>query len=301
MNKGINRENKDRLFKFIFGNEKNKAWTLSLYNAVNGSSYSDPEAIEFTTIDDVLYMGMKNDISFLIADIMNIYEHQVTFNPNMPMRFLIYLGMIYSKYTENNKHRMNLYSTTLQKYPLPKLVCFYNGLADTEDKMELRLTDAFDTTKGEPDVEVKVTMLNINYGRNTELMNSCQVLQEYAWFVERIRKNQEETGELEKAVALAISQMPDDALIKSFIVANKAEVTRMCITEYDEAQTMEMFREEGRREGQKEGRKEGRIEGRMELLFDFVQQKIISTEEAARQAELTVEDFNRRMETYQKS
>lgn len=85
MSKGINRENKDRLFKFIFGNEKNKEWTLSLYNAINGSSYTNPEEIEFTTIDDVLYMGMKNDISFLITDILNIYEHQVTFNPNMPM------------------------------------------------------------------------------------------------------------------------------------------------------------------------------------------------------------------------
>ena len=25
----INRENKDRLFRFIFGREENKAWTLS--------------------------------------------------------------------------------------------------------------------------------------------------------------------------------------------------------------------------------------------------------------------------------
>ncbi len=288
MNKGINRENKDRLFKFIFGNEKNRAWTLSLYNAVNGSSYKNPDEIEFTTIDDVLYMGMKNDISFLITDIMNIYEHQVTFNPNMPMRYLIYLGMIYSKYTENNKHRINLYSTTLQKFPLPKLVCFYNGLVEMKDQVELRLTDAFDTTIGEPDVEVKVTMLNINYGRNKKLLNSCQVLQEYAWFIERIRINQEVTGELEEAVEQAISQMSDEALIKPFILANKAEVKRMCITEYDEAQTMAMFKEEGRAEG--------RAEGRMELLFDFVQRKIISVEEAAKQANLTVEDFNRKME-----
>ena len=284
MNKGINRENKDRLFKFIFGNEKNRAWTLSLYNAVNGSSYKNPDEIEFTTIDDVLYMGMKNDISFLITDIMNVYEHQVTFNPNMPMRFLIYLGMIYSKYAENNKHKINLYSTTLQHFPLPKLVCFYNGLAEMEDQVVLRLTDAFDAAMGESDVEVKVTMLNINYGRNTELLNSCQVLQEYAWFIDRIRINQEESGDLEEAVELAINQMSEEALIKSFILANKAEVKRMCITEYDEAQTMAMFKEEGR------------IEGRMELLFDFVQRKIISVEEAAKQANLTVDDFNRKME-----
>ena len=40
---GVNKEYKDRLFNFISGREENKVWTLSLYNAVNGSSYTNPE------------------------------------------------------------------------------------------------------------------------------------------------------------------------------------------------------------------------------------------------------------------
>ena len=83
---------KDRLFNFIFGSEENKAWTLSLYNAVNGSSYTDPTAIEINTIKEVMYLGMHNDVSFLIADNMNLYEQQSTYNPNMPLRFLQYAG-----------------------------------------------------------------------------------------------------------------------------------------------------------------------------------------------------------------
>ena len=67
-NSNINREHKDRLFKFIFGNPENRKWTLSLYNAVNGYSYENADDIVYTTIEDAVYMKMKNDVSFLISD-----------------------------------------------------------------------------------------------------------------------------------------------------------------------------------------------------------------------------------------
>ena len=79
---------KDRLFNFLFGAEENRAWTLSLYNAVNHSDYQDPDAIEITTIKEVMYLGMHNDVSFLIMGEMNLYEQQSTYNPNMPVRML---------------------------------------------------------------------------------------------------------------------------------------------------------------------------------------------------------------------
>ena len=93
----VKRNYKDSLFRLIFGGE-DKSWTLSLYNAVNGSDYRNPEDITITTIEDALYLNMKNDVSFLIADTMNLYEAQSTFNPNMPLRMLIYSGMVYSSY-----------------------------------------------------------------------------------------------------------------------------------------------------------------------------------------------------------
>ena len=94
----INKEYKDRLFTKIFGREEHRDWALNLYNAVNGTSHADAEAIEFNTLEDVLYMGMKNDVSFLFHMEMNVYEHQSTFNPNMPVRMLSYVGMLYRKY-----------------------------------------------------------------------------------------------------------------------------------------------------------------------------------------------------------
>ncbi len=105
----INTEHKDRLFCFLFGSERNRQWTLDLYNAVNHSAYTNPDDIQITTMDDVIYMGMKNDISFLITNKMNIYEQQSTFNPNMPLRKLMYAARLYDKYIHANK--LNIYGT----------------------------------------------------------------------------------------------------------------------------------------------------------------------------------------------
>ena len=133
-----NREYKDRLFRFIFGNEANKQWTLSLYNAVNGSNYTNADDVEITTIEDAVYMGMKNDVSFLFSGELNLYEHQSSYNPNMPLRYLIYSGLLYSKYVD--KAGVYLYSPSLQSIPVPKCVCFYNGEAEKEDSFDLKLS-----------------------------------------------------------------------------------------------------------------------------------------------------------------
>ena len=249
----INREYKDRLFSFIFGSPERKDWTLSLYNAVNGSSYTNPEDIKIITIDDVLYMSMKNDLALLVTDIANMYEQQSTYNPNMPVRKLMYAARLYDKYIHINK--LNIYSTKQIRLPVPKLVTFYNGKEDKEDSI-LELKDAFKTEDGQPidaesDIQIRVRMININYGKNKELMCACKPLEEYAWFIEEIRKNNG-SMEIEAAVDNALDAMPEDFALKQLLIANKAEVRQMCITEYNEAETMAQFKEEGREEGKEE-------------------------------------------------
>ena len=117
MSDEVNREYKDRLFKFIFGNPERKEWTLNLYSAINGSNYTDKNDIEINTIDNVVYMKMKNDVSFLVDDALNLYEQQSSYNPNIPMRFLIYAGMLYDKYVRQRK--IYLYSSNLKPMPTP--------------------------------------------------------------------------------------------------------------------------------------------------------------------------------------
>ncbi|MBR4345089.1 MAG: hypothetical protein IKP88_20685 [Lachnospiraceae bacterium] len=242
--KEANRETKDRLFKFIFGNPENKIWTLSLYNAINGTNYTNPDELVFNTIEDVVYMRMKNDMSFIVSFEMNLWEGQSSFNPNMPLRFLVYAGALYDKYTATSKY--NKFSSKLQSIPRPKCICFYNGKMEQPEKKILKLSDAYD---GNGDIEVLVTMLNINYGKNKKLMDACKPLKEYAWLVDKIRKYQEKSMDLDSAIDRTIDEMPEDFLIKKFLVGNRAEVKMMLLTEYDEEKHIKMEREEAWEEG----------------------------------------------------
>lgn len=271
--KGMNRQYRDRLFKFIFGNPEHKEWTLSLYNAINGTNYTNPNDIQLTTIEDAVYMGMKNDTSFLITEAMNFWEQQSTFNPNLPMRILIYAGMVYAKYVETSDDYY-IYSSKQQKAPVPKCICFYNGADKKADRTVLKLSDSF-PEGSDPDIEVKVTMININYGQNKELMETCQSLKDYSWLMDKIRSNKKTMGSLELAVDAALTAMPNDSVIKSFLLENQAEVKRMCITEYNEEKVFAQQREEGA----------------VEMLINLVKKGLLSLTQAAEEAHMTTEEF----------
>ena len=114
---------KDRLFRFLF--EEDREALLQLYNALNGTSYEDASELEIVTIESAVYVVMKNDLAFVFAGTLNMYEHQSTYSPNLPVRFLIYLAQEYQAIIE--KARVSLYGTGLIKLPAPKCVVFYNG------------------------------------------------------------------------------------------------------------------------------------------------------------------------------
>lgn len=240
----MNDEHKDRVFKFLFGNPENKQWTLALYNAINGSSYDNPDDIQFNTIEDAVYLGMKNDASFIfvVMNELDLWEHQSTYNPNMPMRFFIYAAKLYEKYINSSDYYQ--YSSKLQTAPRPRCICFYNGTAKQPERKVLRLSEAFG---GEGDIEVLVTMLNINYGKNKALMEACKPLYEYAWLVETIRVNQRTMRNLEAAIDATIDEMPDEFVIKKFLLQNKAEVKGMFLTEYDQEKVLLQERRETER------------------------------------------------------
>ena len=259
-----NRLYKDRVFKFIFGNPENKEWTLSLYNAVNGSNYRNPDDIQFNTIEDAVYMSMKNDVSFIILDEMNLWEHQSSFNPNMPMRFLTYGTQLYEKFTATSGYYK--FSRKLQRLPKPHCICFYNGTEEQPEQQVLKLSDAFG---GEGDIEVKVKMLNVNYGKNRALLETCQPLREYAWLVDRVREHQRVLQNLEAAVDASIDEMPDSFVIRTLIEAHRAGVKKMFLTEYDE----EKMKEQERKEAFADGVDAGVAEANERVAADMLKKK----------------------------
>lgn len=241
-----NRKYKDKLFRLIFGGE-DKKWTLSLFNAVNRTNYENEKDIEITTLDEAICVNVKNDLSFLMADTMNFYEHQSTFNPNMPMRMFFYAGSVYTEYVKKNE--LDLYCSTMQRIPTPKMIVFYNGERFFKDKVVLKLSDAFmDGLKG--DMEIEVTMLNINYGSNRELMKKCRPLYEYSIFISSVRKYKSEGVELNEAIRQSFKNLPDDSPIKNYLLKLGVEMINECLTaEFAVPIHEQHLREEGRAEG----------------------------------------------------
>ena len=269
----INREHKDRMFRWIF---KDKKDLLELYNAVNGTSYTDPELLEINTLEDVIYLGMKNDVSFLITDVLNLYEHQSSYNPNMPFREFLYLADVYRKYVM--QRNLNLYGSKLQKLPMPQCIVFYNGLKAEPDRKELFLSDAFIRSDHHvPCLELRVVMLNINLGHNRELMEKCRKLGEYAQFIDQIRQNLSSGHNRETAVSAAVNTCIESGILKDLLIQHKAEVMDMVLDEYD----VELV--------QKDLLEQGAIEARqdsiMELLSRFgeipeeLQEKIMNQDD----------------------
>ncbi|MBR1486203.1 MAG: hypothetical protein IJ597_02980 [Synergistaceae bacterium] len=254
----VNTKHKDRLFRFIFGYPENIEWTLSLFNAISGTNYNDPSAIEFNTIEDAIYLGMKNDISFIFFLLyeLDLWEHQSSFNPNMPIRCLIHIAQLYDKFIQENN--LNRYSRKILKLPRAKFYCFYNGTEDQPEEKILKLSDSFGENS-DSDLEVRVKMININYGKNKKLMDSCQPLKEYAWIIEMVRQYEKTLKSLEKAFDFVLSIIPEDFVIRKFLLAHKAEVKGMFLTEYDEKKQRKLDRDEAREEGFEEGIAQGRM------------------------------------------
>ena len=293
----VERKYKDKLFRMIF-REKDKL--LSLYNAVNRSSYTNTNDLEIVTLENAIYMNMKNDLAFLIDDVLNIYEHQSTINPNMPLRDLIYVAKEYRKLIAEE----SLYSSEQIMLPTPRFLVFYNGTKKMPEKEVLKLSTAYEKITDEVELELTVTVLNVNAGYNAELLEACQTLKEYSLYVEKVRKYAREM-ELEDAVDRAIDECIKEDILREFLLKYRAEARAVCIFEYDEEREIELMkkaerrvaRKEGLEEGRAEGRAEGREEGRLQNLLQNVEQvmKNLSTDlpEACRILGITPEEYEK--------
>ena len=243
-----NRKYKDTVFRMLITDRDN---LLSLYNAVNGSSYEDPNAVEIVTLENAMYMGMKNDLAFIVDTGLFLYEHQSTYNPNMPLRDLFYIAGEYQKLVD---HR-SLYASTLQKIPAPSFLVFYNGSERKEDSWVSYLSESYENLTGEPNLELKVITLNINEGHNSQLMEQCQILREYAQYVAKVREYARRK-ELDEAVEQAVNDCIQSGILAEFLRKNKSEVIAMSIFEYDKEEEERKLREAEYEAGVEAGKKE---------------------------------------------
>ena len=252
----VNRTFKSTVFIMVFEDKKN---LLELYNAMTGKHYTDPEQLEINTLENAVYMSMKNDLSFLIDGRLSLYEHQSTYNPNLPLRFLIYISQLYAGMTRNE----NLYGTKTVQIPPPEFVIFYNGEKDMPEETLLKLSDMYGVKVKDPKLELEAVMLNISGSNNSRLKEACRTLKDYAVYTDKIRLYSKEQT-LEEAVEKAINECIAENVLKDFLTKHRAEAKAMSIFEYDQEKHIRQEREEAWEEGRTSGLKEGRASGMKE-------------------------------------
>ena len=269
-----NRNYKDTIFRMLFSDRKN---LLSLYNAIRGSHHDDPEKLEIVTLENAIYMGMKNDLAFIIDTNLFLYEHQSTYNPNMPLRDLFYISSEYQKLID----KKSLYSSVLQKIPAPQFIVFYNGTEKKKDSWVNHLSEAFENLSSDSKLELEVLTININEGHNPELMEQCQILREYAQYVTCVRRYAKEF-ELNEAVKLAVDECIRNNILSEFLRANKSEVISMSIFEYDKEEEERKLRKAEYEAGVAVGMKDGMKAGLKAGVADGISKgKILAKKDAA--------------------
>lgn len=237
----LHRDVKDRLFRFLF--EKDRVALLELYNALNGTSYTDPSQLEIVTIESTVYLVMKNDLAYILSGTLSLYEHQSTYSPNLPVRFLIYLAQEYQIVIE--RAEKSLYGSSRISLPTPQCVVFYNGTKEMPDEWILRLSDAFENQKVKADVELTVRMLNINHGHNELLMKKCRMLDDYSKLADATRKYMAVEADMQTALNGAVDYCIENGILKEFLLKNRAEVLGMLLEEFDVEKYERTIRSEG--------------------------------------------------------
>ena len=248
-NTNVRRDYKARLFEMIF---REKEELLGLYNAVNGTNYSNPDELEINTLENAIYLSMHNDVSFIIDSRLSLYEHQSTYSPNLPLRYLFYVSDLYSKMTKDS----NLYGSRRITIPAPRFLIFYNGKEARPEREVLELSDAFEIQEEELWLNLKAVLLNINPGYNNDIVNACKTLRDYVTYTSRVRQHAEQM-KIEDAVEQAITECIAEGILADFLTQYRSEVKKMSIYEYDEEQQRRWDKEEGEEIGLAKGLAKG--------------------------------------------
>ena len=245
---GANKKYKSSVFATLFADKEN---LLSLYNAITNSELPADTPVEIATLDDVLFTDRSNDIAFVInGRLVILIEHQSSINENMPLRLLIYAARVYEKLIDNDA----VYKRSLLKIPKPDFIVLYNGVDPFPDRKTLRLSSAYMELPEEfcalgGSLELEVQVLNVNEGRNEDIVKKCEALNDYARFIDKVREYQKEKLDLETALAKAAEYCIKNDIMADFLESHASEVLNMFTVEWNLEDAMRVSKQEGREEG----------------------------------------------------
>ena len=252
----INRKYKDSVFRMIFS-EKDKL--IELYNAIFDTAYTEDDRVDITTIEDVIFKTMKNDISFVMdGKFVLLIEHQSSINNNMCLRDLLYADELIRRMIDPK----DLYKESPVKIPNPKFVVLYNGERYMPPFDEKKLSDNFLNEEPEYSLQLKLDVYNINIDAGSKLLEKSPTLKQYSMFVERVRrysKNKETLNE--RDMVEIMESCIKDGILPEFLSKYGREAVGMMFKELTQEEAREMSRQDGYDLGIEQGRNEGFAEG----------------------------------------
>ena len=251
-----NREIKNSILVDLFYNDENAEENdIALYNALHEEPLPEGTVIQKMRVENALYLNFQNDISFGVnGKVLVLTEHQSTINRNMPLRSLLYIGRTYEQLVPVRER----YRKGMVKLPMPEFYTFYNGTEKLENESELKLSDVYLMQDGNPMLELKVRVININPSAKHEILDKCDVLKEYGLFIDTVRKYQD--AGTKEAYRYAIQECIEKGILAGYIRKKGSEVINMLIAEYDYEMDIAVQREEAYEEGEKEGCLEALLE-----------------------------------------
>jgi hypothetical protein len=230
-NVSVNRQIKDGVFRLLFDDPERAA---ELYYSLSDEKCT-PDEISIITITTTISGELKNDLAFVVrGKVMVVGEHMSSPYENMPVRLLMYIGLLYEKWIKMKGEEKFIYGRTLYKIPTPAFVVFYNGTEKKPEKEILSLSNAFDTQMDEElgNLELKVPVYNINKGMNEELFSKSPHLRQYAEFIAKLREFTNRCDDYSQAVERAVSYCIDNNVLTEFLKKEGGRIVSILST-YD--------------------------------------------------------------------
>ena len=266
------RNHKDSTFCLLFS-EPERA--IELYNAVTGENLPPDTKLEYTTLENALYIDRNNDLGFVINDRhLVLTECQSTVNMNIPMRCLGYV----SRTLEDITGKEGLYGKKAVKFPAPEFYVFYAGEGEWEEK-QLRLSSSFLAKPKENSLELVVNLINLNYTKGKEILERSPSLLGYSKLLFYIREEMAANGgDLQGAINLAVKRCMEEGLIADFLQKHSREVTGMLfkeitVEEFAEIRAREAY-DEGEQSGFSKGAKSGAAQEKREIAKNLKSLKL---------------------------
>ena len=274
-----NRKIRDTVFCHFMSNESH---LLSLCNALNDTGYDESSDITINTLEGSFFSNIKNDISFLLNNLMVVLiEHQTTINPNMPLRFLSYVDELYKRYTSTSHKK--IYGDDLLKIPAPEFYVFYDGNDTSFEQQTLKLSDAFETQSDK--LELTVHVYNLADGMNDELKRKYLPIGEYSIFSNAYKHFRQQKMEIDHAVDAAIKYCLENNVMVDYLKNNPKEVIDMFGFEWNEKEEREALLEIGE--------ERGRFEGKIESIKELMRNLNLSPEKAMTALGIAPSEFSR--------